>query len=538
MPQQHSVAQAIAKSCARRGVRRVFGVPGGGSSLDLIRAFAEQSIDFVLARTETAAVIMAAATAEATGTIGVAIATQGPGAASAANGMAHASLDRAPVLLITDGWTPKQAGFDTHQVFDQRALMTPVTKARTRLDGDDVADELERVIQVMTTEPWGPAYVELTGENARRQVPDRPAVAAKPVAASAPGNAIAAARAMLAQARKPVILLGLEARAPGVGQEVRRLAERLGCPVLPTYKAKGILSDDLANVTGLFTGGAVEREAVGQADLIVLVGFDPVELIGRPWAYKAPVLDLAPVRHPVHYVEPALGVYRPLLPLVAALADAAAPTQWRAEELTALRRSVLARLAYKGEGGGLTPEEVVTVALEAAGSQDPRITVDAGAHMFSAMAFWRTRRQGDALISNGLATMAFALPAAIAMALHDPSRPTVAFTGDGGLMMCAGELATAAQHHARLTVVVFNDASLSLIAIKQRARQLPSEGVGWPSTDFAAVARGFGVEAFSADGVPAYRQALEKALAVEGPSLIDVRVDPSGYLAQSVALRG
>jgi acetolactate synthase-1/2/3 large subunit len=158
--------------------------------------------------------------------------------------------------------------------------------------------------------------------------------------------------------------------------------------------------------------------------------------------------------------------------------------------------------------------------------------------MFSAMAFWPSLRQGDVLISNGLATMAFSLPAAIAMSLETPSRPVIAFTGDGGLMMCAGELSTAAQHAARLCVVVFNDATLSLIAIKQQARQLPRAGVDWPRPDFAKIARGFGLAGYSATSIEAYRAALTAALRADGPSLIDVSVDPSGYLAQSIALRG
>ncbi len=134
--------------------------------------------------------------------------------------------------------------------------------------------------------------------------------------------------------------------------------------------------------------------------------------------------------------------------------------------------------------------------------------------------------------------MAFSLPAAIATALTDPSRAVVAFTGDGGLMMCAGELATAAQHGARICVVVFNDGALSLISLKQRSRQLPTEGVEWPKEDFAAVAEGFGVKGFRARTVVEYEKALQAALAHKGPTLIDVDVDPSGYLSQITALRG
>ena len=123
-----------------------------------------------------------------------------------------------------------------------------------------------------------------------------------------------------------------------------------------------------------------------------------------------------------------------------ALSAAGRPRGWQPDEITGLREGFAARLAYEGAGPGLSPEAVVREAVAASAGLDARITVDAGAHMFSAMAFWPALRQGDVLISNGLATMAFSLPAAIAMSLETPERPVIAFTGDGGLMMCAGEL--------------------------------------------------------------------------------------------------
>jgi acetolactate synthase-1/2/3 large subunit len=158
--------------------------------------------------------------------------------------------------------------------------------------------------------------------------------------------------------------------------------------------------------------------------------------------------------------------------------------------------------------------------------------------MFSATAFWRCRRPRDLLISNGLASMGFALPAAIAAAVHDPVRGAVAFTGDGGLMMCLAELETAAEAQAPVVTVVFNDGALSLIEVKQRQRQLPQQGLRWPRTDFAAVAEGLGVRGFRAEGEAGYRAALRQAFAHAGPSLIDVRVEPDGYLAQMRAMRG
>jgi acetolactate synthase I/II/III large subunit len=279
---------------------------------------------------------------------------------------------------------------------------------------------------------------------------------------------------------------------------------------------------------------------VKQADLIVLIGVDPVELILQPWPYAIPVLDIGYTRHPVHYVKPAHGVYGDLRRSLGAIHPSGAGSRWRRIEIRELRAQTQGSLAYTGSGSGLTPQQVVTAAALAARGLPrwPRATVDAGAHMFSATAFWPCARANDLLISNGLATMGFALPAAIASALHDPRRHTIAFTGDGGLLMCLGELATAVQTRARIVVVVFNDGSLSLIDIKQQQRKLPVIGMRWDRPDFAAAMRGLGGLGYRARSLADYRRALAQAFAGKGPALIDVIVDPSGYGAQLAAIRG
>ena len=123
-----TVAELIAERLAARGVERAFGFPGGGSNLDLIEAFAGAGIEFVLAHTEVSAALMACAWAELTGTCGVVVVGNGPGLASVVNGVAHAWLDRVPLLVISDRYTEDEAATTGHQVLDQRALLAPVVK--------------------------------------------------------------------------------------------------------------------------------------------------------------------------------------------------------------------------------------------------------------------------------------------------------------------------------------------------------------------------------------------------------------------------
>ena len=536
-----TVARHIAAALARHGVRRMFGVPGGGSSLDLIEAAADLGIEFVLTSNESAALMMAAATAELSGTPGVAITTKGPGTANGTNGFAYAAIDRAPLVLLTDGFTAAETAFVTHQVFDQQALLAPLAKGAGRLEGEDAADEFEALLKLALTPPFGPVLVELTSEAAKNVV--RAVAVPAPTHASAADPApgpLEAARSLLVTARRPVLILGLESRSAVIAAAVRRLAESLACPVLVTYKAMGVMPDAHPQFIGGFTSGVAEYETVSRADLILLVGFDPVELLRQRWRYSAPVIDIAAVRHAVHYVEPAVALHGAIAKAIEALTDGARPGDWTGDELSQLKRGMRAALRYESHGPGLSPQQVVEIAAAAAAQLPalPRITVDAGAHMFSAMAFWPSAAPFDALISNGLATMAFALPAAIASALQQPERIAIAFTGDGGLFMCLAELSTAVETGARVVTIVFNDGALSLIDIKQQQRRLPTRGVRWQRPDFAAVMRGLGGRGYRVEDEAGYRDALAAAFSGAGPALIDVVIDPTGYTDQLKALRG
>jgi len=215
-------------------------------------------------------------------------------------------------------------------------------------------------------------------------------------------------------------------------------------------------------------------------------------------------------------------------------------SQWQPSEIEQLRINLLGRMAYPTVTFGIAPDRVVQLAAQcyAQAGVLPRMSVDAGAHMFSATTFFPSTRPGDSLISNGLATMAFALPAAIATALEDNSQAVICFTGDGGLMMCLGELCTAVETNARVIVVVFNDSALSLIDIKQQSRTLPSQGVHWQHHDFAATMQALGGTGFSVSNEAQYQKALSEAICAAGPCLIDVLVDPSGYSQQLKAMRG
>ena len=533
---ERTVTEALVERLMDAGVRLIYGVPGGECNLDFIAAADKLGARFVLTRNETAAAIMACVTAELTGTPGVAMTTRGPGLAAAVNGTAYAALDRAPLLLIADGYEDSDTHI-SHQRVDQTAMLAPLTKASSHLRGADPIGELERLLASATAQPPGPVYLEVAGSRIR---------GAAPVAAAAPPRkagsttldaaGIARARDLLSRAKRPLVLAGLQARLPGRPGALRELLAAKRVPVLTTYKAKGVVSDHDPLVLGHYIGGVAEEAAMRAADLLVLYGFDPVEGPPQKWRYPStPTLELTEhaFEHPlISATDTVIGDIGTALTL---LVDSIRP-QWTDAEIAALKHSI-GSAARVPVGAGISPQHVVDAAY-AALPADCRITLDAGAFMLPVLHLWRSAEPNQSLISRGLSTMGFALPAAIASCLAEPKRRAVAFTGDGGLMMCLGEFGTAIQEKCAPIVVVFNDSALTLIGVKQRRRRLAPGGVDFVDVDFAQTARGFGWDAHRVERSEDLQPAFAKAAASQRATLIDVVIDPSEYDAQILALRG
>lgn len=572
-----SAANILASALRERGAEMAFGVPGGGPNLDVVGAMADNDIRFVLAHGETSACIMASVYGYLTGTLSAAVVTRGPGAAAAANGAAQATLDRHPLALITDTVPAAVAGRVPHQRIDQRAMLAPVSKASVTL-GDDVdRAALDSLLRLATTAPAGTVHIDYDAAAPS----DLAAVAQQTLAAGVAtgpdpemtaadqpfGQLTGRACDLLSVARRPVVIVGLGANA---FDDLKALLETIGAPVLTTYQAIGAIPTEHDLCAGLFTNGASEAALLDRADLIIAIGLDPVEPIPAPWAYKAPVLSMG--CHPVSapYYPTTVELIGPLPQLVAALNiddRFATDHDWQPTDGATYRRSTRAELeawiddtqpGADGPGGarhrggdgprgdecgasasdrtGVTPLEVVqTVAAHA--PETLTTTVDAGAHFLAIMPMWPVRRPKQLLISNGLATMGYAVPAATAAALARPGTPVLCFVGDGGLGMTVAELETIARLELPVTVVVFNDSALSLIRIKQRSGHGGPAAVSYRRTDFAAMARTMGMTGMAA-GDQAELAATMEEIQWDRPNLIDVRVAPDQYAHLITVTRG
>ncbi len=531
-----TVADVVVSVLRDAGVHTLFGVPGGGSNLDLIAAAGHAGLPFVLTSTETAAALSALAQAEITGRPGACLTTLGPGAASVVNGVACAFLDRAPLVVFTDSHSAAAAGAFEHQRLDQAALLGPITKSSTTLTVDNAAQVVACALRTASAHPAGPAHLECPGDvlSATGEVSNPPPSAAPPSPSAS--SAALSVGTLLSRARTPLLLVGLGARRGEDAAAIRRLCERRHVPAMVTYKAKGVVPDGHPWFAGVFTNARIEQAVIDDSDLLIGIGLDPVELLPRRWAHKQPIVYCGQWTVEDSHVPFVAQIVTEITAGIDELELMLSVSDWDPERLQQTVAEQRRQVAIPADG--LAAHRVVEIAAARLASRVGRVTVDAGAHMLPATMLWPASQPNHLLISNGLSTMGFALPAAIGAALLDRTRPVAALTGDGGLLMCLGELLTAVRERLRIIVIVFSDASLSLIEIKQRARQLPAAGVSLGAIDWPGLAASFGVTAWVAADEADLDRFLNQALACDGPSLIEAKIDRSDYGATLRAVRG
>ncbi len=535
LPAVARVADSIAGTLAAHGVTDAFGMPGG-EVVTLVDGLEKAGITFHLARHETAAAIMAAGAAVVSGRPQLLVTTVGPGLANAVNGIADALQERVPLIVISGIVDRSTRGRYTHQVIDHSKLLAPIVKASFEIEAESAASTVARAIAIATTAPMGPVHLDLSPAVAAMAGPERHLVA--PPALLRPAiqfddPAVVAVLERVSHAERPLILAGFEASRAGAGAALRSLAEALGAPVLTTYKGKGVIPESHRLALG---GAGLSPRADGillplcqRADLILAIGYDPIEMrLG--WldfagdGTKLIEITEAVVDHGMYHAG--IQVVAPLKPFIDALAIKANGIPAWVDGDPAAARAALAGVFSATAAWG--PHAIVEALQEEAGDA-ATVTVDSGAHRILLSQKWVAQKPLALLQSAGFCTMAAALPLAIGVAIAAPERRIFAVMGDGGLEMGIGELATVRDQKLPLTIIVFQDRSLALIALKQASSGLQPIGVELGLTDFAAVAHGFGGYGINVETLDDFRNALAAARERRCFSLICCRFDAAAY---------
>ncbi|MEI8146972.1 MAG: thiamine pyrophosphate-binding protein [Alphaproteobacteria bacterium] len=523
-------ADRLARRFAAAGIRYAFGIPGG-EVLALVDALERAGITFILTKHENAAGFMAEGVWHATGAPGLFIATLGPGVANAVNVVANALQDRVPLIFVTGCVDQALAESYTHQVFDHQALLRPVVKASLRAAAgteDLVADKA--LVLALSRRP-GPVHIDLPIVVAEASAPDTPIVISPRPSGGAPAN-LAEPLAMLARAERPLVIAGLDLVNEGGAAALDAFLTSTGAPLITTYKAKGLIDERDPRVIGAAglspKADKLIMPLVEAADLIVLAGYDPIEMRAgwrNPWGADKPVIDLVAEAMPHGMHSQTLLHEGPVAPVLEALARRhSAHPVWTGGEPARLKAALVKAFTPPAPWG----PHVVFETLRAVAPPETVSSVDSGAHRILLSQMWTSYGPRRLIQSTGLCTMGCALPLAAGHALAT-GRPTICFVGDAGLDMVLGELSTLRDLTLPVVVVVLVDGELGLIELKQRQQQLARVGVSFSITDFSAVAQALGGAVVTVRDRPSLEAAARDAFARKGFTVIAAEIGARAY---------
>lgn len=527
-------ADALAQRLYAAGCRVAFGMPGG-EVLTIIDALEAAGIQFVLAKHENAAAFMSEGAWHRTGAPGILVATVGPGALNGVNAVANAHQDRVPLIVIAGAVDADEAQSYTHQVLDQTAVFAPITKASFTFNAGAAHIIADKAVSIALEGRPGPVHIDLPITVAVAQVPATAPFARAPAVPVIPApNVLEQAADWLSAANRPVIIAGLDAVNEDAAAALTEMAERFAIPVVTTYKAKGLLPEDHALSLG---GAGLSPLAdthllplIKKADLIICAGYDPIEM--RPgwqniWdASQVNVIDITAVPNHHYMHQATLNIIGNTPATLNALNATATPRSVWADGQIKQTKSALATAFPKDDAWG--PAAVVDVCRDEL-PRDTLATVDSGAHRILLSQMWECYAPRGLMQSSALCTMGCAIPLAIGAHFIEPDRTVVSFCGDAGFLMVAGELTTTKELNLNTIFVVFVDASLALIELKQRQRQLTNTGVDFAQHDFAAMGKAFGGNGHNVHTRDELRVALKAAQKAQEFTVIAAVIEKGAY---------
>lgn len=526
-----TVAELVAHLAARTGTTTAFGHPGG-EVVGLIDALERAGIQFILARHEAQAAFMAGGIGELTGRPGICVSTLGPGATNMVTGVASALLERAPLIAFTGDLAAGAPPGATHQKLSLSELYGPITKRSLAVTGNTSPETIARVMSEATAPRPGPVHLSLAADVGQQSA----ATSALPgwsgeqaTAAPISDEVMVTARQMIADAQRPAVVVGIGAAEMAVGEALTALAHELGAPVAVLPKAKGIVPEDDPAFLGVLemAGNDLVVDAIADADLILAVGVDPVEM-DKPWTFTAPVISVDRIADVGGYFTAKLELTGSPASVVDQLRAAGySGPRWK-DSVIAERNAAIS--AYvRPSGKQLQPWQIVD-AVRRVVPRHAIATCDVGAHKLLVGQAWRSFTPRTFFMANGLSSMGYAIPVAVAASIVSPGRQVVAFVGDGGLGMYLGELETLTRVASSVLVVVFVDGSLELIRRAQQQRGLAESGTKLSNPDFSRIGRAFGITVTEVDSPAGLDAALDGLVPSRGVGMIIAHIDGADYV--------
>ena len=531
-------AQRVIDTLSAFGVQYIFGIPG--AKIDAVfDALTDGGPQLVVCRHEQNAAFMAAAVGRLTGTPGVALVTSGPGTTNLATGLVTANTEQDPMIAICGAVGRVDRLKRTHQSMDAAAVLAAVTKHTGEVTHpDNVAEAVANALRAAGTVPRGAAAVVIPADVLAEQT-TATIVAPVPVSAvgAAPPEQISRAAELIKAARRPAVLVGMRGGDPGACAALRELLDATELPVVETFQAAGVVPRELeqhyVGRVGLFRNQPGDI-LLSHADVLITVGFDPVEYDPRLWNRDAQ-------RTVVHIDEIAADIDTHYQPTVELRGDIGATLRVLTPALSGLQlsdsaaatvdqqRATLVRIddeaaAQSDTDVGVHPAALVLKIRDLI-DDDATVACDIGSNYIYTARHLRAYGPRRLLFSNGQQTLGVALPWAVAAALVRPGTQVVSISGDGGFLFSAQELETARRLGVHFTHVIMRDNSYDMVGFGEELHYGRRSGVQLGDYDVTHYAAAFGANGIRVHTLADFETAFNESLTGPGITIIDVAMD-------------
>ena len=538
-PTRLTGAEILWATLVGEGVTEVFGYPGGAilPAYDALRKF---PIRHILVRHEQGAAHMADGYARASGKVGVAIATSGPGATNLVTGIATAMLDSIPIVCVTGNVSSKVLGTDAFQEVDITGITLPVTKHNFLVNkAEDLAPALRLAFQIAQSGRPGPVLVDIT-KDAQQATALFDFAAAKPKAyrphpmLRVEESGLAHAAELIRNAQRPVILAGHGVSESGAMEQLRTLAERAQVPVALTLLGLGGFPASHPLNMGMMGmhGEAWVNHAIQEADLLIACGmrFDD-RVIGSPATYALKAkkihieIDPAEINKNIKVDVALVGDLREVLELLLPRISGRDGSKW----LRAIDESKGAVAVHDiknlADSGHLYAAHVMHDLWRITGG-DAIVVTDVGQHQMWEAQYFHHEHPRSLITSGGLGTMGYALPAAIGAKTACPEKEVWVIAGDGGFQMTAAELSTIVQENLKINIAVINNGYLGMVRQWQEFfYERNYEATPLVSPDFVKLADAHGIAGRAVSTRAEVDASVAEARSHAGPFLLNFLVE-------------
>jgi acetolactate synthase I/II/III large subunit len=529
-------AELVVRTLELHGVTHVFGIPG--AKIDTVfNALVDTKIEIVTTRHEQNAAFIAGGVGRMTGKAGVCIATSGPGVANLTTGLATANSEGDPVVALGGAVATFEALKQIHQTMDAVSMLKPVTKFSATVGAPDQLNEvLANAFRAAESGRPGAAYVNLprdvmAGPCAYEPL-QSPAFAGL---GPADGAAIKEAASLINAASNPVVLLGMLASKPVNARALQVFLGENNLPVVGTFQAAGAVGamsfDNFGGRVGQIANQPADR-LLASADLVITVGYDPVEYWPPLWNDKSERkilhIDVLPAdldncyRPYVELTGDIAQTLQTLTPLLRRTQKSALSSEIL--EMIRDERQLLSNQAAARDGTPIHPLRLVHELKQFLGS-DITVCLDMGSfHMWIARHLYSFRPR-QVLISNGQQTMGVGLPWGIAASIVRPAEKVLSISGDGGFLFSAMELETAVRLRSNIVHMVWVDGTYDMVAVQEMLKYGRTSGIKLGPIDYVKYAEAFGAKGLMIEKPDDIVPVMKKAFDTRGPVIVGVHVD-------------